>query len=110
MRGYFFDGSNAGGLTIQPWTFRLSLEDSYQISSTFPSSRAPRRSSFTAVIGFSDGLASVPTAMSPGTSGRERVAAKFPFAARLKDAPPAYALRDEPMLPVSFFTTPSSVV
>src|SRR5207247_11416142 len=76
IRGYFRFGSKWGGLTIHPWIFLRSSDDSYPISSTSPRVLCPRRSWLTAVMILTGDPSADPTLTSQGTLGREEVIAK----------------------------------
>src|SRR2546426_2440982 len=87
INGYFLEGLKSGGLMIQPCIFLLSRDDSYQISSTCPGRFCASRSALRVVMALAEGLPRVPTAMSPGTSGRVYVVANAPLRATEKALP-----------------------
>src|SRR5688500_2552281 len=86
MNGYFRDGSNDGGLTIQPWILRPS-KLGYQISSGSGSESWPNNSSLNVVSFFVPAPAAVSTTCrSPTTVGDDRTSASFcPVASAVYD-------------------------
>src|ERR1043166_5569860 len=108
MSGYFRPGSKPGGLMIQPWIFRLSFDDVYQISSTWPSVRPASRPALSEVRmrGGPAGVARI-TATSDGTLGVLVVNAMLPSLATEK-LPPPDALPAPPRLLATILCEPSS--
>src|ERR1035437_4710601 len=108
MNGYFRDGSNPGGLMIQPCIFRPSFDELYEISSTWPSDRPESRSVLSDVsVRAVAPAAPAVTATCDGTVGVLSVNATVPSRATEK-LPPLYALDPEPRLPTTVRNVPSS--
>src|SRR5437762_10060800 len=77
INGYFFEASNDGGLTTQPWTFVFPV-DVYQTSSTFAICFPASTSPFTSVsLVILPGCRRFTRTMSCGCSGSASVPAAF---------------------------------